>query len=77
MSYIPSRRGKTQVVDLMRMLTPTHILSGLLTRGQGRETKRHPVDPYLLLGLSRLGVVIDDDDEGRENGSKIKMEDGT
>lgn len=77
-SYIPSRRRKTQVIDSMRMLTPTHILSGLLTRGQGGEAKRHPVDAYLLFGLSRLGAVVGDDhDEGREKESKIKMEDGT
>lgn len=62
------REGKTsrnQVAGI-RMLTPTHILSGILTRGLGRDEKRHPVDPYLLLGLSRVGIAVDND-EGLDN----------
>jgi len=40
------------VGNTMRMLTPTHVLSGI--------AKRHPVDGHLLLGVSKLGVTIDD-----------------
>ena len=55
------RRGKNQLNPLLatRMLTPTHILSGILTRGVGTERKRHPLDAALLLSLSKLGVVVE------------------
>lgn len=81
LSFIPPRRGKAtrnQLIDLPRMLTATHVLSGVLTRGLGRETKRNPMDAHLLLSLARLGVAVDDcglDD--RQNISEIKAEDAT
>ena len=76
LSSIPPRRRKSQVADSMRMLSPTHVLSGMLTRGLGREANKHPVDGFLLFGLSRLGVTVDDDGcDGGRKGSKIKVED--
>lgn len=55
------RRGQNQLNPLLvtRMLTPTHILSGILTRGMGTECKPHPLDTALLLSLSKLGVVVE------------------
>ncbi len=74
------RRGKNQLNPLLatRMLTPTHILSGILTRGLNAESKRHPLDAILLLSLSKLGIVLEntqEDETTRQVKSlEIKME---
>lgn len=44
-----------------RILTPTHILSGILTRGRGRGSTQDPLDAVVLLCLSKLGVGVDSD----------------
>jgi hypothetical protein len=71
------KASRNQVTDATRLLTPTHVLSGMLSRGLRREAKRDPMDAFLLLGLSRLGVAVDDDEGpvGRpQNGPRIKLE---
>lgn len=53
-----NRRGQATA---SRMLTPTHILSGILTRGRGRCTSPDALDTVVLLCLSKLGVAADPD----------------
>ena len=44
-----------------RVLTPTHILSGILTRGRGRGLTQDPLDTVVLLCLSKLGIGVEPD----------------
>ncbi|KIM40462.1 hypothetical protein M413DRAFT_161899 [Hebeloma cylindrosporum] len=44
-----------------RVLTPTHILSGILTRGRGRGPTQDSLDTVVLLCLSKLGIGVDSD----------------
>ena len=56
------QKGNRRVQTIQsRMLTPTHILSGILTRGRGRCTSPTPLDTVVLLCLSKLGVAADPD----------------
>ncbi len=57
-----------------RILTPTHILSGIHSRGLGREAKRHPLDSLLLFSLSKLGVAVDDDIPATNRQGKSSLE---
>lgn len=41
------------------LLTPVHILSGILTRGQGRGRKQTEIDKHILYCLSRVGIAFD------------------
>lgn len=42
-----------------RLLTPTHVLSGILTRGRGRGKTQDAVDAVILLCLSKLGAAAE------------------
>ncbi|KAF8958354.1 hypothetical protein BDZ97DRAFT_62449 [Flammula alnicola] len=44
-----------------RMLTPTHILSGILTQGRGRSNSHDALDAVVPLFLSKLGIAVDPD----------------
>ena len=57
------RNRSTQGTDSKppRVLTPTHILSGILTRGRGRGPTQDPLDTVVLLCLSKLGIGVDSD----------------
>ncbi|KAF9474325.1 hypothetical protein BDN70DRAFT_997132 [Pholiota conissans] len=52
-------KGNRKGAKPNRMLTPTHILSGILTRGRGRGSSQDPLDTVVLLCLSKLGVAVD------------------
>jgi hypothetical protein len=54
-----NRRINETIAKTGRMLTPTHILSGILTRGRGRGSYQDPLDTVVLLCLSKLGVTVD------------------
>lgn len=62
-SFRKRSRNKTNATSSKesRLLTPTHILSGILTRGRGRGASRDPLDAVLLLFLSRLGVPVEEE----------------
>ncbi|KAJ3503756.1 hypothetical protein NLJ89_g8292 [Agrocybe chaxingu] len=61
---------------LTRLLTPRHILSGILTRGP--EAAQDPLDDVLRACLSKLGVAVDDDlpttSRQGESGVRVKTE---
>ena len=63
-----------------RILTPTHILSGILTRGRGRGLTQDPLDTVVLLCLSKLGIGVDPDSrhtccQGEGATPLVKLED--
>jgi hypothetical protein len=63
-----------------RILTPTHILSGILTRGRGRGSTQDPLDTVVLLCLSKLGIGVDSDSrhtccQGEGATPLVKLED--
>ncbi|KAF9533731.1 hypothetical protein CPB83DRAFT_831586 [Crepidotus variabilis] len=53
-------RGRRKNLIKTRHLTPTHILSGILTKGSGREPEHHPIDTALLVVFSQLGRLLGD-----------------
>jgi hypothetical protein len=60
-----SKKGKRSMEKTaskpLRILTPTHILSEILTRGRGRGSTMDPLDTVVLLCLSKLGIGVDPD----------------
>ncbi|CAA7268178.1 unnamed protein product [Cyclocybe aegerita] len=74
----PSTSRTTRKADskLTRLLTPRHILSGILTRGP--EAAQDPLDDVLRTCLSKLGVAVDDDlpapSRQGESGVRVKTE---
>ncbi|KAF8899885.1 hypothetical protein CPB84DRAFT_1847452 [Gymnopilus junonius] len=58
-----------------RIMTPTHILSGILTSGRGRSNVHHGLDAVLLSSLSRLGAGVDPSGVRQcDSGTFVKME---
>lgn len=72
-STLPSRSKGKHEVNGDRILTPTHILSGILSRGLGRNVKRNPLDSIILCSLSKLGVVVGDDNLATDRGGKSSL----
>jgi len=63
-----------------RILTPTHILSEILTRGRGRISTKDPLDAVLLLCLSKLGIGVGSNSrnpccQGEGDTPLVKLED--
>jgi hypothetical protein len=73
-SALPFRSKGKNPLNSDRILTPTHILSGIHSRGRGREANRHPLDSLLLFSLSKLGVAVDDDMQATNRQGKSSFE---
>ncbi|KAH9481504.1 hypothetical protein JR316_0006031 [Psilocybe cubensis] len=90
-SSAPSQKGNRRKKPNARvtvLLTPTHILSGILTRGRGRSSSssgvpvNNAVDAVILSSLSKLGIGVEDDSatpscqgEGKgESEARVKLE---
>ncbi|KAF9000726.1 hypothetical protein BDQ17DRAFT_1359438 [Cyathus striatus] len=65
-SYTEGRKKKGKGDDNVKILTPVHILSSVLSRGLGRTHQQEETDKAVLWCLSRLGVPIDSE-ETRQN----------
>jgi hypothetical protein len=73
-SALPFRSKGKNPLTIDRILTPTHILSGIHSRGLGREAIRQPLDSLLLFSLSKLGVALDDDIPATNRQGKSSLE---
>ncbi|KAF9565368.1 hypothetical protein CPC08DRAFT_759555 [Agrocybe pediades] len=54
-----TRKRKEKATSPLRLLTPTHILSGMLARGRGRTSAQDNLDIVILSSLSKLGIGIE------------------
>ena len=56
-----NRRRPKKKATTQRLLTPTHVLSGILARGRGRASEEDGSDAVILSSLSKLGIGVEPD----------------